>query len=146
MIEGNSRKDSDVAGKVRKKRKAPEIVKPKKSLRERNKKASETKGKPKRVRKTASTIGSTLGGAVKLLNAERHAIPRKKKDSFFHKTRRITPSYFVKSIAELKNVTWPGRKETWKLVFAVFVFSLVIGLFIAGLDYVLTKVFREIIL
>jgi len=107
----------------KRRRKAKEIVKPKKSLRERNKKAASAKEKPKRVRKTASTVKNTVGWSnryFELLNT--YVIPRKNKDSFLHKTRRITPSYFVKSMAELKHVTWPGRKETWKLVFCCILY------------------------
>ncbi|MCA9324043.1 preprotein translocase subunit SecE [Candidatus Saccharibacteria bacterium] len=58
----------------------------------------------------------------------------------------MTPSYFVSATNELRQVTWPGRKETWKLVFAVFVFAIVIGLFIAVLDFGLEKLFRQVIL
>ncbi|MCA9328871.1 preprotein translocase subunit SecE [Candidatus Saccharibacteria bacterium] len=58
----------------------------------------------------------------------------------------MTPGYFVSATNELRQVTWPARKETWKLVFAVFVFAIVIGLFIAVLDFGLEKLFRQVIL
>ncbi|MBP6962713.1 preprotein translocase subunit SecE, partial [Candidatus Saccharibacteria bacterium] len=40
----------------------------------------------------------------------------------------------------------PGRKETWKLVFAVYVFALSLGVFIAILDFGLEKLFKQVIL
>jgi preprotein translocase subunit SecE len=54
--------------------------------------------------------------------------------------------YFKNSWKELRQVTWPGRKETWKLTFAVFMFAIVFGTIIALVDYGLDKVFRHLIL
>lgn len=54
--------------------------------------------------------------------------------------------YFVNSWRELRKVTWPDARTTWKLTFAVIVFGAIFGLAIAGLDLVLEKVFRELLL
>ncbi len=120
--------------------------KPKTSLRERNLKAAEAKDKPKRIRKAAENAAKPVGKARAALKTEFHVIPQKEDAGFFMKSRKATPSYFTKSLGELKFVTWPGRRETWKLVFAVFVFALTMGLFIAVLDFGLEKLFRTIIL
>jgi preprotein translocase SecE subunit len=80
------------------------------------------------------------------ITKERHILPRKNPDGFFTKSRSLVPSYFKKSWQELRQVTWPGRKETWRLVFAVFMFALVMGIVIAILDYGLEKLLREVIL
>ena len=120
--------------------------KPKSSLRERNLKAAEAKDKPRRIRKAASTAVKPVGKVGSLLTTEFHVVQPKENAGFFTKSRRATPSYFAKSLAELKNVTWPGRKKTWELVFAVFVFAGTIGIFIALLDYGLEKLFKQIIL
>ena len=130
----------------RRRRKAPEIIKHKKTLRERNKSAAVAKEKPKRARKVASSVFKPVTKVKNFLKTEFHVLPRSSKPGFFSKSRRMTPSYFVDSIAELKNVTWPGRKETWKLVFAVFVFAMILGLFISVLDFGLDKIFRKVIL
>lgn len=45
------------------------------------------------------------------------------------------PKYFSESIAELKKVTWPGRREAWKMTLAVFVFSLVFATIVVIADY-----------
>jgi len=56
------------------------------------------------------------------------------------------PSYFKKSWVELKMVTWPGRRETWRLVGAVFIFTIIFGVLVAAFDKVLDIVFREVVL
>lgn len=122
------------------------VKKSKTTLRERNKKAAESKDKPRRIRKAASQAKRPVSGAAKLLSTEFHVVPRKEEHNFFTKSRRATPRYFVDSMAELKNVTWPGRSETWKLVFAVFVFAMFMGGFIAILDFGLERAFRNVVL
>ena len=58
----------------------------------------------------------------------------------------VWPTYFRNSWKELQLVVWPDFKTTWKLTFAVILFGAVFGLFIAGLDIVLEKLFREVLL
>src|SRR5579884_3756160 len=58
----------------------------------------------------------------------------------------IFPSYFRKSFAELKLVTWPSFKQSRQLTFAVLVFAVVFGLAIAGLDWGLDKAFKNLLL
>ncbi len=127
-------------------KKAEKAKKPKTSLRQRNLKAAEAKDKPRRIRKAASSAAKPVGKVRSALKTEYHVLPRKENPGFFSKSRKATPSYFVNAVAELKQVSWPGRKETWKLVFAVFVFAISIGIFIAILDFGLEKLFREVIL
>jgi len=51
------------------------------------------------------------------------------------------PATFVSEvIAELKKVTWPTRTETVKLTVTVIVISLVVGLFIGGLDILFVNI------
>lgn len=54
--------------------------------------------------------------------------------------------YFKGAWKELRQVSWPGRRETWQLTFAVFVFAVVFGLAITVTDYGLDKVFKKVIL
>jgi len=54
--------------------------------------------------------------------------------------------YFKSSWYELKEVTWPGRKETIQLTFAVFIFAVSFGLFIAVIDFGLDKLFKGVLL
>ncbi|HJQ08126.1 MAG TPA: preprotein translocase subunit SecE [Candidatus Saccharimonadales bacterium] len=60
--------------------------------------------------------------------------------------RILVPAYFRNSWKELRQVTWPTRKETLQLTFAVIVFSIIFGGIIAIVDYGLDKVFREVLL
>ena len=62
---------------------------------------------------------------------------------FLTKSRRWTPGYFRSAYAELRQVTWPSRSETWRLVTAVFIFSVAFGLVITIVDFGLEKLFRK---
>ena len=54
--------------------------------------------------------------------------------------------YVSSSWQEVKQVSWPNRKETAKLTVAVFAFAIVFGVFVAIIDFGLDKLFREVIL
>jgi preprotein translocase SecE subunit len=54
--------------------------------------------------------------------------------------------YFKGSWQELRLVTWPDSRTTWRLTFAVLGFAIIFGLVVAGVDYVFEKLFREVIL
>jgi len=46
---------------------------------------------------------------------------------------------------ELKKVTWPTRTEIIRLTIAVVVISIVVGVFLGGIDFLLTKAIDIII-
>ncbi len=54
--------------------------------------------------------------------------------------------YIYESFKELRGVTWPSFKDSVKLTRAVVIFSVLFGAFVAGIDWVLDKVFKEILL
>ncbi len=54
--------------------------------------------------------------------------------------------YFRASWQELKQVTWPGRKETINLTLSVFAFAIIFGVLISVVDFSLDKVFKALIL
>jgi preprotein translocase SecE subunit len=58
----------------------------------------------------------------------------------------LVPRYFINSWRELKLVTWPGRRETWRLTGAVFVFAIVFGIMITGVDKVIDRIFKELVI
>jgi len=60
--------------------------------------------------------------------------------------RFIVPPYFRNSWRELKQVSWPSKKQTWQLTLAVFIFALGFAVFITILDWGLDKVFKRILL
>jgi len=45
---------------------------------------------------------------------------------------------------ELKQVTWPKKEQTIKLTLTVIIISLVVGLYIGGLDWLLTEITKII--
>lgn len=55
-------------------------------------------------------------------------------------------NYFRSSWQELRQVTWPGRRETIQLTFAVFIFAITFGLLISVVDYGLDKLFKEVLI
>ena len=60
--------------------------------------------------------------------------------------RIFWPMYFRNSWKELRQVTWPTRRETWQLTLAVIIFSIIFGVLIAIVDYGLDKVFKQLII
>ncbi len=55
------------------------------------------------------------------------------------------PRYFKNSWKEIRLTTWPGRRETIRLTFAVFIFSTVFAVFVAVLDFGLDKLFKHLV-
>lgn len=60
--------------------------------------------------------------------------------------RFITPKYFIDSWREVRQVTWPTRRETWRLTGAVFVFAVIFGAMVAAVDKGLDAIFKNVIL
>jgi preprotein translocase SecE subunit len=58
----------------------------------------------------------------------------------------LLPRYFRNSWKELKQVTWPNRRESWQLTSAVIIFSIIFGALVALVDFGLDKVFKEVLL
>jgi preprotein translocase subunit SecE len=51
-----------------------------------------------------------------------------------------TPVGFLRETRdELKKVAWPTRQETIRLTLVVITVSLLVGLFLGGLDFIFTK-------
>ena len=52
-----------------------------------------------------------------------------------------TPVIFLKEVQEeLKKVVWPTKDEVVRLTFVVMLISLIVGLFLGGIDLILTKI------
>ncbi len=119
------------------------------TVRERAEKSAEP-GKPKtrRIRETAAKASAPLGAAGRFGAREYHPVklPDNKAGRFLAKKRRIFPKFFVEAWQELRQVTWPSRKETTKLTLAVLVFAIIFGGMVALVDYGLDKLFRNVIL
>jgi len=88
--------------------------------------------------KTVSKVSGSQSMAAKIIKWPLRII--------YQLLRRITPKYFINSWRELKLVTWPGRKETWRLTGAVFVFAIVFGVAIYFVDLALERLFKITVL
>jgi preprotein translocase SecE subunit len=60
--------------------------------------------------------------------------------------RYLVPRYFKQAFSELKNITWPSRKQARQLTTAVVLFAIVFGALVSSLDYGLDKVFKKVFL
>lgn len=58
----------------------------------------------------------------------------------------LWPAYFRNSWKELRQVTWPNRRESWQLTTAVIIFATIFGLMIAVVDFGLDKLFKQVLL
>jgi preprotein translocase SecE subunit len=58
----------------------------------------------------------------------------------------LMPRYFVNAWREVRLVTWPTRKETWRLTLAVFIFAIIFGALVAGVDKVIDEIFKKVVL
>ena len=102
-----------------------------------------SKPKTRRLKRTSGR----LSGLTKSLRREIYLpMPDNKVGRFLNKRRRLTPRYFREAWEELKQVTWPTRRETLKLTLAVFTFAIIFGLLVAVVDFGLDKLFKKVIL
>lgn len=115
------------------------------SMRDKTSKAVTRAGKPRRLQKTAKAALRPFAAARRIGKKEYYVVAPREAGfkGFLTKRRRWTPGYFRSAFGELRQVTWPNRRETWKLVGSVFVFSVAFGLAIAIVDYGLDKLFRK---
>lgn len=52
----------------------------------------------------------------------------------------VNPAKFLSEVkSELLKVTWPTRQEIVRLTAVVIIISLIVGLFVGGLDFIFTK-------
>ena len=58
----------------------------------------------------------------------------------------LWPAYFRNSWKELRQVTWPTRRETWQLTLAVIIFSIIFGVLVAIVDFGLDRAFKQLII
>lgn len=92
----------------------------------------------KAARARAGKIGSPIARFIRMIGKPLRPVGRALK--------WLVPSYFINSWREIRLVTWPSRKESWRLTGAVFVFALVFGALVAGVDKVLDEIFKKVIL
>lgn len=127
--------------------KKPRIRKSAPTVRERVEAASASSESPKpgRIKKVAAKAGKPLG-KLKLRDRKFVKLLAKLLRPIKKALVWIIPRYFINSWRELRKVVWPNRKETWRLTLAVFIFAIVFGALVAGVDKALDEIFKKVIL
>ena len=117
------------------------------TVRERVENVQNKEEKPRRIRKSAEKVARQFKAAATVGRKEYYlSLPDSRVFRFLNKRRSFIPRFFREAWAELKQVSWPNRKETFKLTTAVFIFAIAFGLIIAITDYGLDKLFRKVLL
>ena len=140
-------------------KKKPRIRKAPQTMREKAESAQSQAEKPKKqrlskVKSTAKKPFTRSKKSVAKLNAKRPKLPDNKATRILNTPFRwlrkvlswLVPRYFINSWKEVKLVTWPSRRETWRLTLAVFIFAIIFGLIAYGVDMVLDKIFKAFVL
>lgn len=113
-------------------------------------KAASSREKAKKPRKLKTATNKALKPVGRIAKAGKKEVylplPDNKAGRFLNKRRRVVPSYFRQSWNELRQVTWPNRKQTIQLTLAVFIFAIAFAAFVGILDYGLDKIFRKVLL
>jgi preprotein translocase SecE subunit len=123
-------------------------IKKKATVREQTAAKNEAANKQPRKLTTASKSAKEGVSSVKKVAGKEYYLPMpdNKAGRFLNKRRSFIPKYFREAWAEVKQVTWPNRRESLKLTSAVLIFTIVFGLIITITDYGLDKIFRKVLL
>lgn len=121
------------------------------TFRERAVKATAASGRPTAKHRAAKQALRPLKAAVLPIIKTLKLIFNRKPFTFLRRPLRIigkilVPPYLRKSWAELRLVTWLTWRQSIRLTIAVLIFAAIFGLMIAGIDYVLDKLFRQILI
>ena len=125
-------------------KKTKRLVKNPETFRERALKASEATDKPSNRLRLTSVGGKVIRPVVSPLGKLLRALGRLK--PFRLIGRILFPTYLRQSWRELRLVTWPSRKESFRLTFAVLLFAIIFGGLVAAVDFGLDKLFKQILL
>lgn len=111
--------------------------------------AAKQSARTPRKRKTTNDKNEQAKGKVSSFLAQSvktHEHKENSRWSFLTKPRSFVPGYLRNSFTELKNVTWPRLPEALRLTFAVILFAAIFTVLVTALDWVLERVFEELIL
>lgn len=101
--------------------------------------------KPRRIRKVLRRAPNPFR-RLHLPNNKAFGILRKLGRGIRKVLSWLMPRYFINAWRELRQVVWPSRKETWRLTLAVFIFAIVFGALVAGVDKGLDEIFKKLVL
>lgn len=127
------------------------LVKNPETFRERALKAGQASGKPKRSARFKQAGGNFVRPVTRPVTAAASKTAHFKPLRPLFKVLRfigkiLFPAYLRQSWHELRQVTWPGWRESRRLTFAVLVFAVAFGAAVAVIDFGLDRLFRDILL
>lgn len=123
------------------------IISKSESIRERAEKAGNARPRSRRIRSTATTISKPFKTAVRIGRKEVYLpLPDNRTGRFLNKRRYLFPRFLINAWREVRQVSWPSRKETSKLTVAVFMFAIIFGVIITATDYGLDKIVKQVYL
>ena len=111
---------------------------------------AQTRQRPTLVRRLLRLLFRPLVIAFKWLNQPAYihgqVVGGAGAGSLLTKHRSMIPAYVRNSFMELRLTTWLRFPQALRLTVAVLLFAVFFALLVAGLDWLLTEVFREVIL
>ena len=117
----------------------------KQTLREKTQ-SGDKQSKTRRIRSTAGKVATPINKARQTGRKEYHLpLPDNKVGGVLGKRVRLAPKFLRDSWKEIRQVTWPNMRLTFRLTMAVFIFSVVFAVIVGILDFGLDKLFREVI-
>lgn len=129
-------------------KKTPRIRKGPETIRQRAEKSEAKRNRAPRLKKL-SIAKKPFKKVSELGKKEYHPIKFKegsKSHKILGRKVRLFPRYFSESWKELRQVSWPTRKEVIKLTFAVFIFALIFAAFVRAADFVFEEVIKKVVL
>ena len=110
------------------------------SVKDRAEKAIEAASKPKKseVRSESSKKESSKKRSFKIRNKDK----KDRKPRRFH----IIPKFLRLAFAEIKLVTWPNTRTTYRLTVAVIIFATIFSLLITLVDWGFGHIFKKVFL
>jgi preprotein translocase SecE subunit len=138
---------------VAEKKKRRVVKKAPETIREQRAKAADTPPKKRRVHqavgKAKQPVGKVGKAIAKLFRPLGFLLwPFKTKPARFVGrilSKVLLLSYFKSAWAEVRQVAWPGRKKTFQLTLAVFIFATAITLYVTVLDSLLDRAFKQLL-
>lgn len=112
------------------------------SVRERAERAISEASKPKKKENAESPAKSETKSKVLEPKNKASKSKKDKKQRRFH----IIPKFIRQAFVEIRLVTWPDARTTFKLTTAVIIFATVFAILISLVDYGFGKIFKKVFL
>jgi len=112
------------------------------SVRERAERAIAEANKPKRSEVNAGKQSRSKKLKIAKKKDKKAKAKKDKKPRRFH----IIPKFIREAFKEIKLVTWPDARTTFKLTTAVIIFATVFSIMVSLVDYGFGKIFKKVFL